>query len=280
MKKITIALSLVLSLTCLVPLSSSFAATDVKTATSKVTNIPIQVSPTNPQVIGIIKESNVSIPVTSTSSSFYQVNYNDINGYINKAYTVEGAKEIESENQTTGNQTTGNQTTGNQTTGNQTTGNSLKYYMEKCKAYYRDNKFVYGYYGNIPAKLSNKQTDCSTYVSWVLYEYGKANNIKALTSKFKSKVRSYHFNPMGKDLAKGKKNAYFTLVKGIENAKLGDILCYNGHVEFYAGSVSNGKARVYNCGATSYIRSSNLVGTASRNVSKITYILRLRDDLK
>ena len=89
------------------------------------------------------------------------------------------------------------------------------------------------------------------------------------------------FNNIGKNLSKGETDEHFMLVNP-NDAKLGDILCYDGHVEFYAGSLTeSGYSYVYNCGSTSAIRSKTLVTkAANRKLSQTTYILRLRSDLK
>ena len=64
----------------------------------------------------------------------------------------------------------------------------------------------------------------------------------------------------------------------VKTPQIGDILCYDGHVEFYAGKITSGnKPKVYNCGSTNAIRSKSLVTTAGRTTSKITYILRLKN---
>ena len=66
----------------------------------------------------------------------------------------------------------------------------------------------------------------------------------------------------------------------LANAKPGDILVSNGHVEFFNSYTTNSNGtvtlKVYNCGSTSSIQASGLTTSATKNVSDITYILRVK----
>ena len=66
----------------------------------------------------------------------------------------------------------------------------------------------------------------------------------------------------------------------LSKAKPGDILVSPGHVEFFNSYSlnSNGTVtlKVYNCGSTSAIQAPGITTSATRNISDITYILRIK----
>lgn len=98
---------------------------------------------------------------------------------------------------------------------------------KKCHDYLRKNGYKYFQKSiSIPITNSGKTIDCSSYVSWVLYESG--------FTQFKGPQHTS---------ATFAKNPYKWQKISKENLKAGDILVYSGHVEIYAG---NGK--YYNCG--------------------------------
>lgn len=63
-------------------------------------------------------------------------------------------------------------------------------------------------------------------------------------------------------------------IKGIGNARAGDILCYNGHVEIYAGSMNANKPIVYNCGGNASIAAKE-TSTSGHTTNRIVKILRV-----
>lgn len=98
---------------------------------------------------------------------------------------------------------------------------------KKCHDYLRKNGYKYFQKSiSIPITNSGKTIDCSSYVSWVLYESG--------FTQFKGPQHTS---------ATFAKNPYNWEKISKENLQAGDILVYSGHVEIYAG---NGK--YYNCG--------------------------------
>jgi len=277
MKKIVTMSALLLSII------SSTASASVTSATTNISNVPIHASSNSSQIIWLVPTQNTLLPINSSTTNYYQINYDNTNGYIQKAYTLEGTQELQS--QTTLTPSSSDTFSDNSPSDfesfkamylTESNKKSYKTYIELCKAFYRNYNFYYSTSTTMPPTLSNPRTDCSTYVSLVLYEYGKANNISSLMATFSSRKRSGVFNDIGRNLAKGKTDPNFTLVKNIQSASYGDILCYNGHVEIYAGQTVKGHAKVYNCGYTGAIRSSNLVTTASRNISELKYNLRVK----
>lgn len=99
--------------------------------------------------------------------------------------------------------------------------------------YARSHGFTYGAPGKgIPELKNGKKLDCSSYVSWVLYECGY--------TQFKGHQHTsseFYNNTMKWQTVKEK------------DLQPGDILAYNGHVEIYAGS-----GKIYNAGSTSAIK--------------------------
>lgn len=156
--------------------------------------------------------------------------------------------------------------------------------IKKCMAFYVKNEFKYcqGSAGRLipPYDESGKvrqqkhvcedcakhcsvpayRTDCSTYVSWVIYEYAKANGFTELQNEFSTQHSSYVFEEIGSNLQKGEKNGFYKYLQLVQygvngnfsniSSKLqpGDILVYREgtghHVEF----VSEEGTKVYSCG--------------------------------
>ena len=98
-----------------------------------------------------------------------------------------------------------------------------------------------------------KIVDCSSYVSWVLYEAGIAD------FKAGSQTPSSTFND----------NPWNYKVVSKNDAQAGDILVYKGHVEIYAGNNT-----CYNAGADSAIR-VNGTTDCSWSSQAITKVLRI-----
>lgn len=163
--------------------------------------------------------------------------------------------------------------------------------IKACKAYYAKNSFVYSLADGartIPADLSklyNNQyycVDCSSFVTWVLYEYASARQNTAMKSYFSYQRSSNTFASIG---ANGG-NAYLEVVSQKGNssvnlslAKPGDIIVSLGHVEFFDSYTQNGNEvslRVYNCGSNASVRTTGVSTSATRLLQEITYILRVR----
>lgn len=101
----------------------------------------------------------------------------------------------------------------------------------ECHQYLRTNGFSYGQVGrNIPIKGSSRKIDCSSFVSWVLYEagYDGFKGYQKTSSTFNANKWGWQKIPTSQ-------------------AQPGDILCYSGHVEIVAASGGGNKFRVYNC---------------------------------
>lgn len=229
--------------------------------TTNTVNVPIQESYNSPRVVSLIP-SDITLEKSSEVNGYYEIKYNGISGYINKKYTVEGVEEkVESADV-------------NYTTDLNANSTFAQVASER-KRYFRDYKYTYGYNALVPANYKkSRQVDCSGFVSDVIYHYGKLQNNKSLMSI--GRKTSTYFNGIGKKLANGGTNKNFALVS-FSNLAPGDILCYDGHVEIYAGRVKGtNKLRVWNCGNTKYIRSSSLITPASNTVADITYILRVK----
>ncbi len=124
---------------------------------------------------------------------------------------------------------------------------------KKCHDYVRDNGFTYeqnASHNTIPIDESGYKTiDCSSYVSWVCYEYGYKD--------FKGTQESSY------SLLRAARSHNWT-VKDASEAVAGDILLRKGHTEIYAG---NGKA--YNCGGPNSISAD----ISNSNPSRFTYAI-------
>lgn len=164
--------------------------------------------------------------------------------------------------------------------------------IKNCKAYYANNNFKYSVANgvrSIPADKSksysgNYYVDCSSYVTWVLYEYALANGNTAMQKYFSYQRNSATFASIGS--AGG--NSYLKVVDkkngtkcvDLSQAKPGDILVSNGHVEFFNSYTNHSgnyvNIKVYNCGSNNSIKKPGLTTSATLDKSKITYILRVK----
>ena len=169
----------------------------------------------------------------------------------------------------------------------QRTSTSLMSIIKNCKTYYANNNFIYSLAPGartIPADKSklyngNYCVDCSSYVSWVLYEYALANGKTNMKNYFSYQRNSATFASIG---ASGG-NSYLSVVDSgnidLSKAKPGDILVSPGHVEFFSSYTQSGNSvliKVYNCGSTSTIKVPGVTTSATRNVNDLTYILRVK----
>jgi len=212
-------------------------------------------------------------------ATWSRVNYNNLDGYICSQYL--------SDTKTSANQVL---TTNGlpQFVRNTTT---LLQIIKNCKTYYANNNFYYSTANGvrtIPADNSTSYSgkyyvDCSSFVTWVLYEYASANGNISMKNYFSYQRNSQTFANIG---ANGG-NSYLAVVdkKGNNNvnlslAKPGDILVSNGHVEFFNSytyySPTYVNIKVYNCGSNTSIKASGLTTSATLNPSDITYILRVK----
>ncbi len=244
------------------------SSSNFTTVTTNCYRVPMYESTAATKVIYFIPNSSTAVTYLGKSGEYYKIEVNGTEGYINRAYTVEGINEIAAEKLSAAQSSTYSVTIPSNAT-----------FVEIAalrKQYVRDNGYLYDTSGPIvPANASKvRKTDCSAYVSDVLYYYGKVKNWPAMMNI--GRQRSPYFNAIGRRLRNGETNEFFELVPSAAQAAPGDILCYDGHVEIYAGGQVNGKPRVYNCGSTSAIRSSSLITTASRYASKLTCILRVK----
>ena len=169
---------------------------------------------------------------------------------------------------------------------------SLLGIIKNCKAYYASNNFIYSTASGvktIPADKSksyngNYYVDCSAFTSWTLYEYALINGNIPMQNYFKTQKSSATFASIG---ANGG-NDFLKVVdaktssKNVDLAKAqpGDILVTPGHVEFFYSYTSTGtntaNIRVYNCGSNSSVKVSGLTISGTKNISDITYILRVK----
>ena len=164
--------------------------------------------------------------------------------------------------------------------------------IKNCKAYYANNNFYYSLAAgvrSIPADSSKtysgkRYVDCSSFTSWVLYEYALANGKTSMKNYFSTQKTSSTFASIGADGG----NNYLNVVDSksssknvnLANAKEGDILVTKGHVEFFNSYTKNTNGtitlKVYNCGSDSSIKVSGVTYSATKYESEILYILRVK----
>ena len=112
----------------------------------------------------------------------------------------------------------------------------------ECHKYLRINGFTYAQAGiSIPITGKGKTVDCSSFVSWVLYEAGYKDFAGPQENS-----RTFNANRWGWQQV------------SVSEAQPGDILVYSGHVEIMAADAGD-RFRVYNCGGNASINAS---GTA------------------
>lgn len=123
---------------------------------------------------------------------------------------------------------------------------------EKCHDYVCERNFYYSLKGTyIPITDSEVSIDCSSYVTWVLYEYGykELAGYQQTTWTLVDRAREYGW----------------TMKPGSE-AQPGDILLNpSTHTEIYIGD-----GKVYNCGSTNSIRSKYTYDDPARYQYAIT----------
>lgn len=225
-----------------------------------------------------ILEPNTRVCVYSSSNGWSYVKYDNTCGYIYTQYL--------SNNTVSTTITSSN----GLSTFTRNTSNLLDI-IKNCKSYYANNNFYYSLANGvrtIPADNSTSYSgkyyvDCSSFVTWVLYEYVLANGNTSMQNYFSYQRNSTAFANMG---ATGG-NAYLKVIDKKENenpvdlslAKPGDILVSNGHVEFFS-SYTNPNSnyvniKVYNCGSNKSIKNPGLTTSATLDKREIKYILRV-----
>ena len=141
------------------------------------------------------------------------------------------------------------------------TGGDIAVVALDCHDQLRTAGYVYAQAGiSIPIDIGSgrKTVDCSSYVSWVCYEYGFTNEFAG----YQKTSWDFEANPWGWEEI------------SVADMQEGDILVYNGHVEMYAGSMDGDRPVVYNCGGNSSI-SNQAPSRGGHGLSSITKILRV-----
>jgi len=238
---------------------------------------------TSYSIIVTIPKSS-SIYVISKSNGWAYVKYNSTYGYVSTNY-------LSSTRPSTSNTTSNTQGTLPTFSRGAT---SLMSIIRNCKTYYSTNNFYYSTAAGVRSIPADKSvasgtygryyTDCSSYVSWALYEYALANGKTNMKNYFSYQRNSATFRSIGDNGG----NSYLSVVSkksstsnvNLANAKPGDILVSPGHVEFFSSYTTNSNGtislKVYNCGSTASIQASGITTSATKNVSDITYILRVK----
>lgn len=165
---------------------------------------------------------------------------------------------------------------------------------QSCKQVIKDRAFTYGshqftFSKETPKTTSIKVIDCSGYVSWVLYEYGKQNNISTYEDLFSTSAGASTIKSRIDDNIKANGNTYFKYIGKLNQTKTsdlkaGDILIYPGsHIEIFVeynkgyyntkpNTLSNNNIYVcYSAGGKNQIRHWNLSSYGCCNDSVSNY---------
>lgn len=211
------------------------------------------------------------------SNGWAYVKYNNTIGYISSKYL----SYKQSTNSTSTNISTST-ATGLPTF--ERNSNNLLTIIKNCKNYYAKNNFYYSLANgvrSIPADQSKtydskRYVDCSSFVTWALYEYARTNNLTDMIKYFSYQRNSATFASIG---ASGG-NAYLTTVSSLSNARPGDILVTQGHVEFLSSHTKNSNGsytiKVYNCGSNASISVAGVTTSDTKYESEIKCILRVK----
>ncbi|MBQ8298721.1 MAG: peptidoglycan-binding protein [Clostridia bacterium] len=219
---------------------------------------------------GIINKGTKIYVYQKRSNGWAYVKYNNKYGYVSANYLASTAPNTITSTSTL-------------PTFNRNSSNLLTI-IQNCKTYYANNNFYYSLANgvrSIPADQSKtynskRYVDCSSFVTWALYEYAKANGLSNMMNYFSYQRNSATFASIG---ASGGNN-YLQTVSSLSNAKPGDILVSPGHVEFFSSYTKNSNGtytiKVYNCGSDSCIKNPGITTSATKYESEITYILRVK----
>ena len=226
-----------------------------------------------------ILDKNTKIYVyQARSNGWAYVKYNNTLGYISSKYLSYTQSATQANTSTTTTSATSTLPTFERNS------NNLLTIIKNCKNYYAKNNFYYSLANgvrSIPADQSKtydskRYVDCSSFVTWALYEYARANNLTDMMKYFSYQRNSATFASIG---ANGG-NAYLTTVSSLSNARPGDILVTDGHVEFLSSHTKNSNGsytiKVYNCGSNASISVAGITTSETKYLSQIKYILRVK----
>lgn len=130
----------------------------------------------------------------------------------------------------------------------------------------RENGFTYEYFVYYDFELyppsnstSNKTMNCSSFVSWTLYEYAKQRGNTVIENEFKESKTTY--NILNYLISDSDNFIYVGKLHELnsEDLQVGDIIIKNGHAEIlaeYDASMSN-KYRCYNAGSDKAMESGS-----------------------
>lgn len=256
-------------------------------------------------ILTIPKCSSVTI-ISNNSNGWSLIKYNTTYGFVSRKYLTTTKPVSHNPSSDTNSSSTSNLgNTSSSASSNQNftssglptftrSATNLMTIIKNCKAYYANNNFYYSIANGVRSIPADKSipcgsygryyTDCSNYVSWVLYEYALANGKTNMKNYFSYQRNSATFKSIGDNNG----NSYLSVVSkktttanvNLSNAKPGDILVSPGHVEFFNSYTMNSNGtvtiKVYNCGSTSSIQASGITTSATKNIGDITYILRIK----
>ncbi len=150
-----------------------------------------------------------------------------------------------------------------------------------CHKVLSDNDFSYGTHSytfskETPRNTKVKTIDCSGYVSWALYEYGKKIN----DTTFKSLFSTSKSASMLKDIF-SVNTKYFQYVGKADEVefKEGDLIVRPGkHIEIYShtSGTGNWKIKCYHAGSTNAIKAESASSGVVNSSPDSYYVYRLK----
>lgn len=125
--------------------------------------------------------------------------------------------------------------------------------VKECHDHIRENGYYYSRGVELPLdREGNKRVDCSSFLSWTLYDYTDGD--------FSESHDSAWFLKLAEDLRHGRDTAMpevtsdWRVITNLDHLVPGDIMCYKKHVQIYAGKNNDGKHLVYSAGCDATIQ--------------------------
>ena len=151
----------------------------------------------------------------------------------------------------------------------------------ECHKVLSDNDFSYGthpytFSKETPSNTKVKTIDCSGYVSWVLYEYGKKIGDNTFKNLFSNSLSA----TLLKNIFEANTN-YFKYVGKADKVELkeGDLLVRPGkHIEIFShtSGTGNWKYKCYHAGNTNAIRAESTSSGVVNSSPSTYYVYRLK----
>ena len=151
----------------------------------------------------------------------------------------------------------------------------------QCHKVLSDNDFSYGTHSYVFSKETPKTTktktiDCSGYVTWVLYEYGKKTGNNTFKDLFSTSLSASMLKDIFASYTK-----YFEYVGKADKVEMkeGDLLVRPGkHIEIFShiSGTGNWKIKCWHAGNTSAIRAESTSSGVVNSSPSLYYVYRIK----